>query len=552
MRGALTSSLVGLALSVSPAAAQAPTPPPPCSEDPGFHQLDFWLGEWRVLEGDREVGTNSIRPILEGCAVREEWTSARGGHGESLFFYQPATGVWKQVWVTDGARGRGGVKEKALVATLADGSLRFQGEIPLADGGGYLDRTTLTPLAGGRVGQRIEVSSDGVAWRTVFDATYVRAAGSGVVAGSAAHDSWLEALANDPARAARVAEEVRAFGGTPLREAGGALFLAEGDPDSPPRLIGDFNGWGERRDGTEMRRVGETRLFALRVPIAQDARVEYRLEHRGGDGPDPWNPRSVDAFRGRNSELRMPGYEPPPELETTPGQKGGRLETFELDSRILGNRRTIRVYLPPAYDDPAAAGHRYPLVLLGDGELYAGALRIPARLDGRIARRQIAPLIAVFVDVVDRRAEYDRNEKYRRMVVEELLPRLESAYRVARQPALRALAGSSRGALAALDVALAHPELFGAVGAMAPALAPWTLDQLLEGRRPVALRAVVRRARYDDRFGGDAAALEEGLVAAGSEVDFAEVPEGHNRETWALRFDEVLAALFPPDRSSAH
>jgi len=32
---------------------------------------------------------------------------SRGSRGESLFYYQPATKVWKQVWVTGGA-GAGG------------------------------------------------------------------------------------------------------------------------------------------------------------------------------------------------------------------------------------------------------------------------------------------------------------------------------------------------------------------------------------------------------------------------------------------------------------
>lgn len=175
---------LGFGSMASGAAAEAP--PPPCEEDPGFHELDFWLGEWRVLVGEQEVGTDSIESILAGCAVQERWTSARGQRGESLFYYQPVTKVWKQIWVTDGARGRGGVKEKTLVEKLADGSLRFQGTIPLAGGGTYLDRTTLTPLADGRVHQRIEVSGDGVAWRTAFDAIYVRADGTAAGVGAAA------------------------------------------------------------------------------------------------------------------------------------------------------------------------------------------------------------------------------------------------------------------------------------------------------------------------------------------------------------------------------
>ena len=71
-------------------------------------------------------------------------------------------------------------KEKRRVDAEAPGAVRFQGEIPLAAGGSYLDRTTLTPLDGGRVRQVIEVSrSGGDAWQTVFDAVYVRKATAG-------------------------------------------------------------------------------------------------------------------------------------------------------------------------------------------------------------------------------------------------------------------------------------------------------------------------------------------------------------------------------------
>lgn len=70
--------------------------------------------------------------------------------------------------------GAGGVKEKRLMERYEDGGVRFQGEIALPDGRTYLDRTTLSPLDGGRVRQHIEISTDGGrSWRTTFDAVYV-------------------------------------------------------------------------------------------------------------------------------------------------------------------------------------------------------------------------------------------------------------------------------------------------------------------------------------------------------------------------------------------
>ncbi len=149
--------------------------PGPCADREGFQRLDFWVGEWVVLVGDRRVGENRIEKILDGCAIMEHWTDAGGGQGKSLFFYNPTTDRWKQVWVTQDATRPGGLKEKELVETLENGAVRFQGEIHLPGGGMYLDRTTLTPNPDGTVRQVIEVSRDGgTSWEVTFDARYER------------------------------------------------------------------------------------------------------------------------------------------------------------------------------------------------------------------------------------------------------------------------------------------------------------------------------------------------------------------------------------------
>jgi hypothetical protein len=169
-----------LSCDASPQTPAAPFPTPslslaPCDSDPAYHLLDFWLGDWVVLADGREVGTNRVEKILAGCAVKELWRGAEGGRGDSLFFVQPGTRRWKQVWVTDEATSPGGLKEKQLVVRLPGGGTRFQGEIPAPDGRVILDRTTLTPSNDGRVHQLIEISRDGGStWVVTFDAWYVR------------------------------------------------------------------------------------------------------------------------------------------------------------------------------------------------------------------------------------------------------------------------------------------------------------------------------------------------------------------------------------------
>ncbi len=143
----------------------------PCS-GPEYRRLDFWVGDWKVVTGpeEREVGLNSIVRILGGCAVIENWVSGGGFEGKSLFYYHDVEKSWKQVWVTNAQS----LKEKRLIAELEGGALRFQGELPQADGSRVLDRTTLTPLPDGRVRQVIEQSRDGgETWQVGFDAVYV-------------------------------------------------------------------------------------------------------------------------------------------------------------------------------------------------------------------------------------------------------------------------------------------------------------------------------------------------------------------------------------------
>ena len=150
--------------------AQADPPPVPAE----VRALDFWVGEWEVfLTSGPKDGDNRIEKLLGGFALQENWTDLDGHEGKSWLYYYRPEKRWKQVWVTDG----GFVKEKVQVEGAPAGSVRFRGEIPLKDGGTLLDRTTLTPLADGRVRQVIEQSHDhGVTWQTGFDAYYVRKA----------------------------------------------------------------------------------------------------------------------------------------------------------------------------------------------------------------------------------------------------------------------------------------------------------------------------------------------------------------------------------------
>lgn len=136
----------------------------PCAA-PAYRQFDFWLGDWQVEVNGEKAGSNSITSAHGGCLLEERWTSAGGGTGSSMNFYDPEADNWRQVWVSAGTiiDIRGG---------LADTSMQLTGSITyLADGRNLPFRGTWTPLVDGRVRQLFEEQRDG-RWQVWFEGFY--------------------------------------------------------------------------------------------------------------------------------------------------------------------------------------------------------------------------------------------------------------------------------------------------------------------------------------------------------------------------------------------
>lgn len=150
-----------------------PVPPAaagPCA-GPEFRQFDFWIGRWTVQRPDgHAAGINAITSEEAGCAIVEHWTSANGGTGQSLNFFDPAAGKWRQVWVGLG-----------LVLTmeggLVDGAMVLEGPLQYVGTGRVTRlRGMWTVLPDGRVRQQFHESEDaGRSWKPWFDGYYSRA-----------------------------------------------------------------------------------------------------------------------------------------------------------------------------------------------------------------------------------------------------------------------------------------------------------------------------------------------------------------------------------------
>ena len=158
-------------LVVATGAAVAADPPAPaktpCADAAKSRQFDFWIGEWDVFGGESKAGTNSIRPILDGCVLQETWSGAKGSAGSSFNFYDPSRGEWRQLWVW-----RGGTTLE-LAGGFADGRMVLRGRSTGRDGAPVENRITWTAGEDGTVRQHWEVSKDGGEnWATSFDGLY--------------------------------------------------------------------------------------------------------------------------------------------------------------------------------------------------------------------------------------------------------------------------------------------------------------------------------------------------------------------------------------------
>src|SRR5574338_1446793 len=147
--------------------------------------------------------------------------------------------------------------------------------------------------------------------------------------------------------------------------------------------------------------------------------------------------------------------------------KGTILGPFTLPSDAYpGTQHTYWVYVPAQYDKAAPAS----LMIFNDGQAYMapeGDLRAQNVMDNLIYRREIPVMIGVFINPgrrpdqpeptpqnwgdrdTNRPEEYNTlDDRYPRVIVEELMPVLNKEYNISPDPERHGIGGCSSGAIA--------------------------------------------------------------------------------------------------------
>jgi hypothetical protein len=139
-------------------------------------QFDFWVGEWDLTwpaakAGNFDHGTNSVKRILDGCVVQENFSGQDAMHlrGTSVSVFDAAAGKWKQTWVDN----EGGYLD--FVGEFKDGQLILQREATAKDGSKFLQRMVWKNMTDRELDWSWEASRDGgKTWQVQWPIHYKR------------------------------------------------------------------------------------------------------------------------------------------------------------------------------------------------------------------------------------------------------------------------------------------------------------------------------------------------------------------------------------------
>jgi enterochelin esterase-like enzyme len=151
-----------------------------------------------------------------------------------------------------------------------------------------------------------------------------------------------------------------------------------------------------------------------------------------------------------------------------------RIRAVTVQSKILRQRRNALVYLPPGY---WRSRKRYPILYLlhgGCGSELDWFLRgrVHATLDRLIGAGRIQPLVVampndgLYTSGTFYTKWYDGTADFEKHFLKEIVPAVESGFRIQADCGHRAIAGLSMGGYGALALSLRHPKTFCAAASL--------------------------------------------------------------------------------------
>lgn len=163
-------------------------------------------------------------------------------------------------------------------------------------------------------------------------------------------------------------------------------------------------------------------------------------------------------------------------------------ETFTIDSKILGEKRRINVYIPSIYLE--SPNTKLPVLYMPDGGMAEDFLHVAGLVQVSVGNQTMQPFLLVGIENTERRRdmtgptenEEDKkiavrvggSEKFRKFLKDELMPQIKERYHTTNETAI---VGESLAGLFVMETFFLEPDLFDTYIALDPSL--WWNNQKL-------------------------------------------------------------------------
>ncbi len=280
----------------------------------------------------------------------------------------------------------------------------------------------------------------------------------------------------------------------------------------------------------------------------------------------------VEPVKPVNLETK-PAWEPHPDAVAKDDVPHGTVEQMPAwESKVFGD--TVRdwwIYVPAQLKpgQPAA------LMVFQDGHSFVnakGRWRVPIVFDNLIARGDMPPTVAVLLTpgqekskpkvdnkFSNRSLEYDSlGDRYARFLIEEIIPEVEKKVAISKDPEMRAICGSSSGAICAFNVAWERPDAFrkvlSSVGSFTALRGGNVFPSLVRKTEPKPIRVYMADTSgdIDNAFGSwpwSNQLMHSSLKYMGYDVRF-DWAEGyaHNSDFGGRQFPDALKWLWRKEK----
>ncbi|MDH3205532.1 MAG: alpha/beta hydrolase-fold protein [Gemmatimonadota bacterium] len=314
---------------------------------------------------------------------------------------------------------------------------------------------------------------------------------------------------------------------------------------------------GEFMPGPLAMDKGDDGVWSVTVGHIAPEDYEYEFTIDGMTFLDPRNP-TVKTNQGPSgiSSVLTVRSNTPRSFDVRPVPHG-TVEIRTYDSDVTRGSRQVYVYTPPGYD---SGTEQLPVLYLlhgADGEDRSWTMlgRAHTILDNLIDEGRVAPMVVVmpygyaYPWYAGASGDVQQSD-FLAILTGELIPFIESNYRVSSDREYRALAGLSRGGSQTLTIGLSHLDLFSRLGVFSSSAGNEPEVRLAD----VAANAAAVNDKLDlfwigmgTEDGGHARAvlLHDFLTRAGIDHTFRETPGAHTWIVWRQFLGEFAPQLWP-------